>query len=261
MASPAIVSLPKQPDYGAVELKEWIRKHTYKGFIYTVAIFVLFFILYFVTAKIQEIDAEGPPMAPISKMTLENLPPPPQSAEEAAPPPQTTQIVNTGPAVRAGTPVPVPDALIEPDLQDFATVDVQQRASAEGGTGEDLGGFASNIDFELEEKIDVKVREEEPAPDEFIPVEVQPQFDYSKLQKDIEYPEMAKRAGIEGRVIVRVLITKEGKPKKTIIEYSDSDMLNKAAVQAIMKQVFTPAIQNGQPVAVWVSIPINFKLD
>lgn len=260
MSTPVTIPLPKQSEYGAIELKEWIRKHTYKGFYFTVALFALFFIIYFVTLKIQEIDAAGPPMAPIAKMTLENLPPPPSSADDLAPPP-TTQIINTGPAVRAGTPVPVPDAMIEPDLQDFATIDVQSRASAEGGTGEDLGGFASNINFELEKKIDVKTREVEPAPDQFIPVEVQPQFDYAKLQRSIEYPEMAKRAGIQGRVIVRVLISKEGKPTRTLIEYSDSDMLNKAAEEAIKKQIFTPAIQNGQPVMVWVSIPINFKLD
>jgi len=138
---------------------------------------------------------------------------------------------------------------------------VQSRASAEGGTGEDLGGFAPNINFDLEKKIEVKTREVEPAPDQFIPVEVIPKLDYAKLQRDIIYPEMAKRAGIEGRVVVRVLVSKEGKPVKTIIEASDSDMLNKAAEDAVKKQIFSPGIQNGQPVMVWVSIPINFKLD
>ncbi len=258
MSTSVTVNMPKQPEYGAVELKEWIRKHTYKGFIYTVALVALIFILYFAMMKIQEIDSELPPMAPIAKMTLTNLQQ--QSNMEELPPPPATQIINTGPAARAGTPVAVPDALIKPDM-DFATVEVQSRASAEGGTGEDLGGFAPNINFDLEKKIEVKTREVEPAPDQFIPVEVIPKLDYAKLQRDIIYPEMAKRAGIEGRVVVRVLVSKEGKPVKTIIEASDSDMLNKAAEDAVKKQIFSPGIQNGQPVMVWVSIPINFKLD
>jgi Gram-negative bacterial TonB protein C-terminal len=36
--------------------------------------------------------------------------------------------------------------------------------------------------------------------------------------------------------------------------------LNPAAVKAIMAQVFPPATQNGQPVEVWVVIPIVFRL-
>jgi protein TonB len=80
------------------------------------------------------------------------------------------------------------------------------------------------------------------------------------LQKSIEYPEMARKAGIEGQVIVRVLVGKDGKPKKAVVQYTDSKMLDKAAVKAVMKQVFTPAIQNGRAITCWVSIPIKFKL-
>jgi len=72
--------------------------------------------------------------------------------------------------------------------------------------------------------------------------------------------ELARKAGIEGQVIVRVLVGKDGKPKKAVVQYTDSKMLDKAAVKAVMKQVFTPAIQNGRAITCWVSIPIKFKL-
>jgi len=61
-------------------------------------------------------------------------------------------------------------------------------------------------------------------------------------------------------VIVRVLVDRAGKPVRSVVQYSDSQMLDQAAKNAVMKSVFTPAIQNGQPISCWVSIPITFKL-
>ena len=166
-----------------------------------------------------------------------------------------------GPAARAGIPVPVPDAQITPDMQEFATIDVMSRASAEGGSGIDLGGFASNIDFNQSSKVDVKVKEKEPEPDEFIPVEKEPGVDYSRLQSLVIYPDLAKRAGIEGRVTIRVLIDKDGSVRKMFIEDSDNSLLNEAAENAIRNYGrFKPAIQNQEPIMCWISIPIQFKL-
>ena len=86
-------------------------------------------------------------------------------------------------------------------------------------------------------------------------------FDLGKLQKNITYPEIARKAGIEGRVIIRVLVGADGKARKTLIESSDNEMLNEAAVKAIKDYgLFTPAKQNGQSIMCWVSIPINFRL-
>jgi len=246
------------PEYGAVELKLQIRKNTIRGFIITICAFFLLMLIYFLTIKIQE-SSNAIRLAPIVKLKLEDLPPPQQAEDIAAPPPD--QIINTGPASRAGTPVPVPDALLKEDLKDFATMEELGRASAKGGEGVDLGGFAPNIDFNADNKVKVAVREKEPSPDEFIPVEKEPQVDLEKLQKKIIYPDVARRAGIEGKVIVRVLIGKDGKIKKSQIEYSDSQLLNESALKAIADYgVATPGIQNGQPITVWVNIPITFKL-
>jgi periplasmic protein TonB len=251
-----IIEMPIQSDYGAIEIKKFINVSTIRGFIITVGIIVIALLAFIIFHKISTAAAVIK-LAPVQKIKLQELMQQ-QELTDLAPPPPTQQIMNTGPAARAGTPIPVPDAMLKPDLQDFATVDVQSRASAEGGTGVDMGNFSDKIDWD--KKVDVKVREEEPAPDEFIAVEREPQTDMAKLQERIEYPELARRAGIEGRVIVRVLVGKDGKPKKTLVEYTDSDMLNKSAEKAVMEAVFTPAIQNGQPIQVWVSIPINFRL-
>ncbi|MEN6294586.1 MAG: energy transducer TonB, partial [Chloroherpetonaceae bacterium] len=66
---------------------------------------------------------------------------------------------------------------------------------------------------------------------------------------------------VEGRVVVRVLVDKDGSAKRMFIDASDNELLNDAAITAIKKYgKFTPAIQNDQPIMVWLSIPIQFKL-
>jgi len=252
------LEIPAPSDYGAVELKKWINKFTIRGFIITIVLFLLLILLYWAFVTISAASTTAIKTAPLVKLKLENLPPP--GAEEELPPPPTETIINTGPAARAGTPVPVPDAQITEDLQEFADVDVLSRASAEGGDGIDLGGFASNIDFDAKEDVKVTVREQEPGIDEFIPVEKEPYIDLVELQKKIVYPEIARRAGIEGKVLIRVLVEKDGKPRRHRVEYSDNEQLNDAAVKAVMSSVFTPAIQNDRPVTCWVTIPVTFRL-
>jgi protein TonB len=260
MASSNQYDVPLPFKYGATELKQVIWRFTLRGFIITVVIIAVFLTLFLVMRTISETEAADVKKAPLSKIKLEKLPPPP-SETEVAPPPPTQQIVSTGPAARAGNPVPVPDALVKPDMKEFATVDVQSRASAEGGDGIDMGDFAANIDFEGEgDNVDVEVREEEPGIDEFIPVEKQPDVDLAELQKKVEYPDMARRAGIEGTVIIRVLVDKDGSARRMVVQSSDSELLNEAAKKAVKKATFTPAIQNNEPVMCWVSIPIKFQL-
>jgi TonB family protein len=235
--------------YGAAEIKSFLPKATTRGFTIAMASTLLLIGGYsaYLAASTNALKKRGPA---INKMKLTTLPPPPQVAEAPPPPPTTAP----GPAARAGTPVPVPDALVAPDVKDFANVDEISRASATGGDGDDQGylGLASDVD--------VEVREEEPNAYEFMAVDKEPYIDIAELQKRVVYPDIARRAGIEGTVNIRVLVDKKGKPKKYIIESTDSDLLNKAAIDAVMSSTFTPAIQGTTPLDCWVSIPMNFRM-
>jgi periplasmic protein TonB len=244
----AIAEKSPELHYGAQELKAYIPKATQRGFLYALVLMLLLIGGYttFLVASRAGLK-KGPP---VNKMKLTNLPPPPTQTEAAPPPPPTTA---PGPAARAGTPVPVPDALIAPDVKDFANVDEISRASTSGGDGTDTGymGLASEVETEVREEAD---------PYAFVPVEKEPYIDIKELQRKVIYPDLAKRAGIEGKVNIRVLVGKNGSPKKNIIESTDSDLLNEAAIRAVMSSQFTPAIQNNQPIDCWVSIPIVFRL-
>ncbi len=255
-----IIELTAQSSYGAVELKKYINKATIRGFLITVGIVILLILLYFFYMKATEKPLGGIPVAPISKIALESAPQQASDVEDVPPPPPTEAVIDYATAARAGTPVPVPDAEIKADLKEFANIeDLSKSLASNEGQIIDLNQLPQTFDLG-EKKIDVQVREEVPDMYEFVPVEKEPQVDLAELQRRIVYPEVARKAGIEGQVIVRVLVDKNGKPKQAVIQHSDSQMLDQSAKDAVMKSVFTPAIQNGQPITCWVSIPIKFRL-
>ncbi len=84
---------------------------------------------------------------------------------------------------------------------------------------------------------------------------------YAAIQRNVEYPEIAQEAGIEGTVIVQAFIDKGGKVTETVIlKGIPNTGLDEAAMAAIRKTSFKPAKQRDRAVGVWISIPVNFKL-
>jgi len=73
------------------------------------------------------------------------------------------------------------------------------------------------------------------------------------------YPAEALKAGVQGTVVLSVLVGKDGLVKDTRVTTS-IPALDASATDAVRKWVFKPAKNDGKPVAVWVSIPIKFTL-
>lgn len=254
----ASVTVP-QRTYGAFELKEWIRRYTYRAFGIALLLLLLLFLSFFVYNYLHERALALKPKIPVVRIKLSDLPPPPANQPEVAPPPPTNVAIAGGPPTVAGNPVPVPETLLSPDAKDFANVEDVARATSKGGEGVDMGGFGIGDGTIIAPDARVQ-KEQEPDPDEFVFVEKEPEFDYADLQRRVQYPEIARRAGIEGKVVVKVLVGKDGKPKRAFVADSPSEMLNDAALKAVLATTFTPAIQNGNPIDVWVTIPIIFKI-
>jgi protein TonB len=77
------------------------------------------------------------------------------------------------------------------------------------------------------------------------------------------YPEMARIAGIEGRVFVRVLISEDGKAMRSEIVKrvpADGNYFDKEAVRIAMETKYSAGMQNGKKVRVWMTIPVRFTL-
>ncbi len=73
------------------------------------------------------------------------------------------------------------------------------------------------------------------------------------------YPELARKAGIEGRVIVKVLINTKGDVEKVEVIKSHP-LLDQAAIEAAKQFKFKPGKQRDRYVKVWMTIPFNFRL-
>lgn len=83
----------------------------------------------------------------------------------------------------------------------------------------------------------------------------------SYVAQHIHYPAAAIDKGVQGRVVVRFVIEKDGRVGQTQIVRSIDPDLDQEAVRLIKSlPKFIPGKMNGQNVAVWYTLPINFRL-
>ena len=76
-----------------------------------------------------------------------------------------------------------------------------------------------------------------------------------------KYPNLAQSAGIEGTVLIRVVIGVDGKVEQASVIQSDvTAAMEKAAIAAAKKFLFKPAKQRTVPVRASMAVPIRFKL-
>jgi TonB family protein len=104
-----------------------------------------------------------------------------------------------------------------------------------------------------------KVVEEEPA--FFVAVEEMPELigGIKGLQSKIVYPEIARRVGVEGKVIVQAIVDETGKVVSVNTIKGIGSGCDEVAMDAVRNSKFTPGKQRGKTVKTQVTIPIVFK--
>lgn len=76
-----------------------------------------------------------------------------------------------------------------------------------------------------------------------------------------KYPDLARQAGIEGTVLLSVLVGEDGKVVSARVLQSDvTPAMEKNAIQAVKQFVFKPAKQRTVPVKATMMVPIRFRL-
>ena len=234
--------------YGAFELKRLYPRNYAIGVAVAVFIHLLLVGSYYFYQAINREDADNIPTVRIIKYS--DIGPPPSITNEA--PPQINVAAPVAPPT-VGVPVPVPDEEAPPE----ATIATQQEMSKQAAPtiSQDIGaGTQITQDIKIEQP---KASDDDPDMNAFVAVEKLPEM---VVAAKPDYPEIAKRAGITGKVFVKVLVDKEGKPKKAVVIKSDSELFNQSAIDAAMKSAFTPALQNNHPIAVWIVLPYRFTL-
>ena len=83
---------------------------------------------------------------------------------------------------------------------------------------------------------------------------------FGEVAKVLKYPESARKSGITGFVDVTLQIDEEGKVVDSKIKKSLQPDCDKAALEALKSVKWKPALKDGKPVKVWVTVPVMFKL-
>ncbi len=106
-----------------------------------------------------------------------------------------------------------------------------------------------------------RIEEEEIPP--FLPYEDQPKVigGLAAIQRLVKYPEIARKAGIEGQVLILVLVSTDGIPTEfQVVKSLGNNGCDEAAIDAIKQVRFIPAKQRDRPVPFRISIPIRFQI-
>lgn len=152
--------------------------------------------------------------------------------------------------VLAGMPVPVPD---RPDNITTTVGPAAPEPPAEGTGG--IGGSGQGVG-RIRGQGDGGQHEDIPPP--VPPGDVQP-----RLLKKVEpvYPRLAKLAGVEGLVVLSLLVDEAGNAVEAkVVKSLGNTGCDEAAVAAALQWKFAPALRQGKPVSVRITAPILFTL-
>lgn len=233
-----------QINYGAFELRRLYEKYITRalllaGFIHIVAIGVYQLYSHFAVINDGKIILRIP-----VDITLQPPPLNPKREEISV----NIRAAKNNPTIARGNPIPVPDAIINPEK----TLATQEQMNE--SIGNIVGENTAHSVYEIPDNTVLNDAE----PEAFIPgIEKYP-VQINGIAPN--YPEIARKAGVEGTVWVKLWITKEGKVKKVEIVKSDNTLFNEAALEAASKWTFTPGIMNNMPIAVWVTVPFKFQM-
>ncbi len=158
---------------------------------------------------------------------------------------QTEQIEQPPPPPKPPVPVEVPnDEILEDDILDLdASLDLDAPAAALPPPPE-------------------PEEEEEDEPEIFIIVEQNPELigGMAAISNAIKYPEIARKAGVEGRVFVQFIVDEQGNTYDVKVTRGIGAGCDEEAIRVVSEAKFAPGKQRGKAVKVRMSLPITFKL-
>lgn len=156
----------------------------------------------------------------------------------------------------------------EKEIEQVKTAEeVQQTETALGNVDFDKGTDDLSVVRTYQEE--VIVEEKKPVEDNkvFDSVEQMPTFPGGEaellkwISNHLKYPPMAMENGVQGRVVIRFVVTKDGSVGEVQVYRGKDPDLDKEAVRVVKSlPKFIPGKMNGQAVNVWFTLPVNFKL-
>jgi TonB family protein len=103
---------------------------------------------------------------------------------------------------------------------------------------------------------------DEPQEDYYVVVREMPELigGLQSIQQNVRYPEMARRAGIEGRVYIQFIVNEQGDVENAQVIRGIGGGADEEALRVVNEAKFRPGMHRGEPVRVLYSLPINFRM-
>lgn len=255
-----IIFTGRNKDYGA-----YVLRKNYPRFVtYSVWIAIIVFVLGTAGPMIYKsiMPKEEAPKRRVVQLDYTQLSEPPSidKKQEIIPQEEIAPLKST---IKFVPPVVKPDEQVKdeyvPTVEELKKVDpgVKTEEGKEGG-----------VDYSLIETQEKIVEEPKKVEREvFTYVEEMPTFPggeealLSYISKNIQYPEIAKRAQVEGKIYIQFVVGTSGQVSDVTVAKGIGAGCDEEAVRVVRSMPnWKPGRQNGHPVNVRISIPIVFKL-
>ncbi len=248
--------------YGAPELKRTYQKSFGKGMVIAIIIHLFFITTYLLINFINIRAEEKEKIFPKRDFVFKELELPPSATEEELPPVKIEEPVSPPKDLTVLQPLPVAK-----DKAEEQTTKTQDELDAIKNSGNGDSGnvlYTSITKLPDDNKIDIKIQKDKPPPEKTIftepEVEKVPEcVNLAQVKSSMNYPEIARQINLEGRVAVKVLVGTDGNVIKVGSLSGPEQFYDEVRDKALNLQ-FTPGMQNGKFVKVWVTVPFNFKL-
>ena len=261
-----IVFEGRNKEYGAYDLRKTYNKRLVRAIIGMAALLVLIFVGFFLSnlntggGKKKAMIVEDVQLEDVKQQKNEPPPPPPPKIE----PPKVEMAKFTPPKI-------VPDKEVKPEekppeqekLEDTKIGTVNQEGiKDEGITAPPVSDAGKGV-------VEAPKKDDEDYDKTFTKVEIESQFPGGDaawlryLTKNLRFPDDAVNNEIQGTVMVKFIVDKEGNVSDVqAVSGPESGGLREEAIRVVKKSgKWTPAIQNGRQVKSYKQQPIVFRLE
>ena len=247
----------KNKEYGAYKMRGESDKRHNKAMLIVAVVAIVGFtlprLIDMVKPKVKESNTEVTVLSKLEKAEVKNDI---KKVEPAPPPPELKS------SIKFVAPVIKKDEEVKDDQMKTQTElnETKVAISVADVKGSDNG----KIDIADVKQAVTQVEEEKV----YQVIEQMPQFPGGEgellgyINKNIKYPVIAQENGIQGKVILRFVVSKTGQVDRVEVVRSLDPACDKEAIRVVKSlPKFIPGKQNGVNVAVWYTLPVTYKLE
>ncbi|MDR3651922.1 MAG: TonB family protein [Paludibacter sp.] len=248
----------KNKEYGAYKMRSESDKRHNRAMIIVAVVAVVGFslprLIEMVKPKYKEVNVDVTELSRLKPAEVKNDV---KKIEKIAPPPELKSSIKfTAPVIKKDEEVKDENQLkSQEDLNKTTTAISIADVKGKDNGKIDIADVKQAVTQEVEEKV-------------YTVIEQMPQFPGGEqellnyINKNIKYPVIAQENGIQGKVILRFVVSKTGMVDRVEVIRSLDPACDKEAVRVVKSlPKFIPGKQNGVNVSVWYTLPVTYRLE